>query len=101
MGDVRKFSRLTPGILPSDTTAAQPQDLPQIATIVRADTSGAYFTLTVSPGHMYGPAPWSLGSYVTVAASISGGGYPHAGDAALVVFAGSGVGRPVVLAWWR
>ena len=101
MSDLRKFSRRTPGIMPGETDAAQPQDLPQLAKITKVDATGARFTLAVSGDHEYGPAPWGLASYATVAASITGGGYPHVGDTALVVFAGAGIGHPVVLSWWR
>ena len=99
--DPRKFTRHTAGILPGETTAAQPSDLPQIARIVKADATGAWFELLAAPGHAYGPASWGLAAHASVAASILAGGYPHVGDTALVVFAGAGIGQPVIASWWR
>jgi hypothetical protein len=45
--------------------------------------------------------PWSLGAYDTPALAISGGFAPRVGDRCLVVFAGTGIGDPWLVAWWR
>ena len=53
--------------------------------------AGVKFELDATPGHAYGPAPWSLGSYATAALAIVGGYKPLVGDRCLVVFAGAGI----------
>ena len=95
------FSALTPGVLPGARTAPPIQDSPQLATTLSVAAVGVKFELDATPGHAYGPAPWCLGSYATPALAITGGFAPTAGDRCLVVFAGAGIGSPIVLAWWR
>ena len=96
-----RFSRFTPGVLPGERTAPPIQDVPQLATVLSVTAAGVKFELDATPGHAYGPAPWSLGSHATFALAIAGGYKPLAGDRCLVVFAGSGISSPVCLAWWR
>lgn len=94
-----KFSRLTPGVYSEPGPAFA--DVPQVGSVVSVSAAGARVVLDEMPGQVFGPAPWSLGAFVSVAAAITGGGYPHPGDRVLVVFAGVGVGTTVVVAWWR
>lgn len=95
------FTALTPGVLPGAATAIPIQDAPQVATVLSVTAEGVRFELDATRGHAYGPAPWCLGSYTTAALAIVGGFYPHVGDRALVVFAGTGIETPVVVSWWR
>jgi len=101
MADPSKFSRFTPGLTPPQVTALAPQDMPQVATITAVSAAGAMFELALTPGHAYGPAPWGIGGYATVAAAITAGYKPHVGDRALIVFAGAGFGTPWIVAWYR
>lgn len=95
------FGALTPGVMPGSRSAPSIQDTPQTARVISVTAKGVVFELDATPGHSYGPAPWSLGSFVSAAAAIVGGHYPHIGDRVLVVFAGAGIDTPIVLAWWR
>jgi hypothetical protein len=99
--DVAKFSRFTPGVHLAQQRAPQPWDVPQLGRVTKVTAAGAWFELLSSPGNPFGPAPWGLGSYATVAAAITAGWKPLVGDTCLAVFAGIGPGSPVVLAWWR
>ena len=91
----------TPGVLPGARTAPPIQDSPQLAKVLSVTAAGVKFELDATPGHAYGPAPWSLGSYATAALAIVGGYKPLVGDRCLVVFAGAGIASPVVVSWWR
>lgn len=99
--DFSKFNRHTPGYLPEVHGAPRATDLPQAAMVTKVTAEGAWFTLLSEPVTPYGPAPWGLGSYATRAAAITAGYKPLVGDYALVVFAGTEISLPVLLAWWR
>ena len=99
--DTRKFSRFTPGVTPGQPYATPPQDLPSIGTVTKVTATGVWFTVPWTPQHEYGPAPWGLGQYASVAAAVTAGYQPRVGDRALIVFAGAGYGNPWVLSWTR
>lgn len=94
-----KWSRLTPGVHADPAPALQ--DLPQTGRITSVSASGAFIVLDNMQGLKLGPAPWGLGSHATFDAAIAAGWTPLVNDRALVVFAGVGVGAPVITAWWR
>jgi hypothetical protein len=89
------------GVLPGTHDEPRFQDAPQVGRVVAVSSRGATVELDGQRGWQYGPAPWSLGSYASFAAAITGGYFPHVGDRVLVLFAGVGVETPVVAAWWR
>ena len=97
----KTWSRSQGGVLPATQSVLPVQDTPQQATVLSVTAAGVMFELDATPGHSYGPAPWSLGAYATPALAITGGFRPIVGDRCLVVFAGAGIATPWVLGWWR
>lgn len=88
---------------------------PQIGRIRSVDARGVIFTLPDYDGgrHTFGPAPWNRGGAASTPTGAAGTTDPHTHPAhvhvaepppveaeCLVVFVGSGVERPVVVAWW-
>lgn len=101
MTDYSKFTQHTPGMPRGRARALPVQDTPQLGTVLAVTAAGVEVEIDGLRTQSCGPAPWSLGTHDTTAAAITAGDCPRTGDRCLVVFAGTGIAAPVVVAWWR
>lgn len=78
------------------------EDHPQIGAVTAVTATGAVVVLDATPGVVWGPMPWPIGSAASLAAAATSGPKPTVGDQCLVAFAATAENTiPVLLAWWR